>query len=250
MDDGVAPRLLTVSHCLLNPFSQVKDRRHGKEAARYAVSRALQAGVGLLQLPCPEFTAEGPNRWAKTYEQYDTVYFRRHSRELIEPLVLQLREYLADGAVLVGVIGVEGSPSCGAYRVCIGEDWGGCFDPPGPGEPWLPPPTAKVMGRGVFLETLADALEEQGWAVPVLGVPPDSAPPEELETFRGAVELMMSESGLEALDGEAEGADPAAPADEDSTAEDSADEAGEAGEETRGGEAPDPWEEGDLRDWA
>jgi hypothetical protein len=171
----------------------------------------------VIQLPCPEFSFEGPNRWAKSYQQFDTVFFREHCAGILLSLLQQLQEYVADGAQLVGVIGMEGSPSCGAYKISVAEDWGGCFDPPSEGGPWLPPPGGKVVGRGVFLETLSESLEELGWTVPVIGVPKDSAPPDELETFRGAVELMMSHQGLEAL-GEPK-------------------------------EAPDPWEEGDLQDW-
>lgn len=220
MDDGVTPRLLMVSHCLLNPYSQVKGRRTAKQSAQFAISRALQAGVGLLQLPCPEFTFEGPNRWAKVREQYDTVFFREHSQRLMEPLFDQLQEYLEDGSRLLGVLGVDGSPSCGAYHVSVGEGWGGCYDKPAPEAPWIPPPTAKILGRGVFLQVVAEGLEARGWSVPVLGVLPDNAPAAELETFRGAIELMFSEEGLEAF---------------------------EAGEEESGQE--DPWERGDLEDW-
>lgn len=196
MDDGVAARILLVSHCLLNPYSQVKGRRTPKETARLAVSRAVMQGVGLFQLPCPEFTSEGPDRWAKSYQQYDTVYFRRHCAGLVEPVLEQLREYVADGTRVVGVIGVEGSPSCGAYQVGTAEGWGGCFDPAADGGPWIPPPAAKEVGRGVFLQTLTDALEGEGWEIPVIAVPKDSADPETLEAYRGAVELMLSEAGL------------------------------------------------------
>lgn len=207
------PRLLMVSHCLLNPFSQVKGRRAPKQAARFAVTRAVQAGVGLIQLPCPEFTYEGPDRWAKCYEQYDTGYFRAHSHRLVEPVIEQLREYVEDGARVVGLIGVEGSPSCGAYQVYSGQGWGGCFDRQPDGSPWPVPGGGKRTGRGVFLEIVAAALEEEGWPIPVVGVPGDDAPPEVLEHFRGAVELMMSEAGLEAWDGEEPTSeDPAEPA--------------------------------------
>lgn len=196
MDDGVDARILLVSHCLLNPYSQVKGRRTPKETARLAVSRAVMAGVGLFQLPCPEFTFEGPDRWSKSYQQYDTVFFRRHCKTLLEPVLEQLREYVADGTRLLGVIGVEGSPSCGAYQIGTAEGWGGCFDPPEEGGPWVPPPSGKELGRGVFLATLADGLEAEGWELPVIAVPKDSAAPEILEEYRGAVELMLSEQGL------------------------------------------------------
>lgn len=230
MDDGVDARLLLVSHCLLNPYSQVKGRRTPKATARFAVGRAIEAGVGLMQLPCPEFTAEGPNRWAKSYQQFDTEFFRRHCRELVAPVVEQLREYVADGTRLCGVIGVEGSPSCGAYRVGSASGWGGCFDDAADGGRWEAPPAEKVLGRGVFLAAVADALEGEGWAVPVIGVPKDAAPAETLAEFRAAVDLMLGEAGLEALSPEATG---------DAAADGPAD-------------APsgDPFLDGELRDWA
>lgn len=191
MGDGVDARLLVVSHCLLNPYSSVKGRRTPKETARLVVGRAVAEGVGLVQLPCPEFTIEGPNRWAKSYEQYDQTFFRDHCARLVEPVVDQLREYVADGTRVLGVIGVEGSPSCGAYAVSSGEEWGGCFDDGPDGAPWRPGKSGKVTGRGIFLAALAGALEAEGWEIPVTGVPKDSADTETLEGFARTVELMV-----------------------------------------------------------
>lgn len=207
MNDGVDARLLMVSHCLLNPYSQVKGRRTPKEAARFAISAAVQAGVGVVQMPCPEFTYEGPNRWAKSYAQYDTTYFRNHCAALVEPVVEQLREYVADGTQVLGVIGVMGSPSCGAYMVGTADGWGGCFDDGPEGQPWRPPPGGKVTGRGVYLQAVSDALEAEGWEIPVLAVPPDKAGPEVLERFRAGVELMLA-GELDASVDDGRGAEP------------------------------------------
>ncbi len=200
MDDGVRARVLLVSHCLLNPFSAVKGRRTPKDTARYAVAAAVEAGVGLLQLPCPEFTWEGPNRWAKSFEQYDNAFYRRHCDELVAPVMEQLVEYVRDGTEVVGVIGVGGSPSCGAYQVAKGEDWGGCFDPAADGGPWEPPPIVKEVGRGVFLDALTQAIEAAGWEVPVVAVPKDTADAETLEKFRRAVRLMVGATGAHGAD--------------------------------------------------
>lgn len=196
MDDGAKPRILLVSHCLLNSYSSVKGRRAPKEMARRLVMAMLEEGVGVFQLPCPEFTYEGPNRWAKSYEQYDTTFFRTHCRDLVEPVRHQVREYVKDGARILGVIGVGGSPSCGAFHVYEGADWGGCFDKGPDGSPWQVPGGGKVHGRGVFLEAVAQALLEEGVDVPVLELPKDDADAATVAHFEKVLARLLSEAGV------------------------------------------------------
>ncbi len=80
----------------------------------------------LLQLPCPELTLYGSIRWGHVKEQFDNVFFRAHCRRILEPLVEQLAEYAAhpERFRILGIVGIDGSPSCGVSVTCRGR-WGG-----------------------------------------------------------------------------------------------------------------------------
>lgn len=126
-------RILLVSHCLLNTASKLKgfdeEQSASEEALRRQVlKRAVDQGVQLLQLPCPEFLQYGAKRWGHTYDQFNNVFFRQRCREMLQPVLLQLKEYLANPEEfeVLGVLGIDGSPSCGVTYTCR-AGWGGEF---------------------------------------------------------------------------------------------------------------------------
>lgn len=70
--------------------------RSEEQLRREVLREAVDSGVQLLQLPCPEFVMYGSLRWGHTYEQFDNTFYRSRCRELLEPVVQQLKEYMAD----------------------------------------------------------------------------------------------------------------------------------------------------------
>jgi predicted secreted protein len=113
-----------LAHCHLNANTKV----HG--LATYAGIRSdviaplVLAGVGVVQLPCPEATFLGMARWGMTREQYDTVAYRRHCEAIAAPVIDTLCQLAADGCTIEVVLGVDGSPSCGVTRTCQGYTGG------------------------------------------------------------------------------------------------------------------------------
>ncbi|MEL7609159.1 MAG: CD3072 family TudS-related putative desulfidase [Bacillota bacterium] len=163
-------KIMLVCHCVLNPASKVRSfesgERQEEEMLRLGAARALLArGAGLLQLPCPEFTLYGACRWGHVREQLDNPFFRAHCRRLLAPVLEQLAEYVAhpERFHVLGVLGIDGSPSCGVCETCAG-DWGG--EPFCAGIQRTLSPAPKTKGRGVFLEELALLLNERGLKLP------------------------------------------------------------------------------------
>lgn len=111
-----------------------------------ATNWAMSQGYGLLQLPCPEFTFLGLDRPPMTYEEYNTVEYREHCREILQPVVKQMVDYRDAGYELVGALGIGTSPSC---------------DPT----------------RGVFMEELRRLLQEHGIDLTTWWYLPDTADP-------------------------------------------------------------------------
>jgi predicted secreted protein len=123
-------KLFVVSHCILNTASKV-EMDESRLANEYEEKKQFfdlvhSQGIQLLQLPCPEFLLYGSRRWGHVKEQFEHPHFQESCREMLRPILLQLQEYQSNPErfEVLGVISVEGSPSCGYERTCTG-DWGG-----------------------------------------------------------------------------------------------------------------------------
>ena len=134
-----------------------------EDLRRKFLKKALDAGVQIVQLPCPEFTLYGAHRWGHVSEQFDNPFFRNHCRKILEPIMEQMEEYLTCGEFfeILGVVGVDGSPSCGVDYTCS-ADWYGAFDC----NPRLPDMLGEckmVKRPAIFMQELIDMLKERGW---------------------------------------------------------------------------------------
>jgi predicted secreted protein len=159
--------VVVVAHCHLNANTKVHGLADYRGARRDVLVPLLSAEIGIMQLPCPEAGHLGMARWGMSREQYDTVAYRRHCREIIRPLVDSLIELAADGCAIERVIGVDGSPSCGVARTCVGYE-GGEISSLAEGHGM--PRCTLVEGRGVFMQELEEMLSEAGLDVPFEGV--------------------------------------------------------------------------------
>ncbi|HJD45560.1 MAG TPA: hypothetical protein H9909_01830 [Candidatus Mediterraneibacter norfolkensis] len=169
--------ILLVSHCILNTASKVvlydkKEIEAEEDLRRKFVGEALRKGVQFIQLPCPEFTLYGSRRWGHVSTQFDNPFFRDHCSKQLDPVILQLKEYVAhkDRFHVIGILGIDGSPSCGVDRTCFGQ-WGGSF-----GERTDLKETLDSVkcaaGSGVLIDVLKKRLETEGLTreVPVVGL--------------------------------------------------------------------------------
>ena len=153
-------------HCILNVNSKIMGLALYAGAFERVVKKYLAAGIGMIQLPCPELTYLGLKRWGMTRDQYDTPYYRRHCTTILTPYVDQIVDYTRNGYQVEAVIGVDGSPSCGVHRTCIGYR-GGMIG----GEP--SPQFEELQEPGVFIRTLAEMLNAQGLSIPMEAIRED-----------------------------------------------------------------------------
>ncbi len=125
---------MLISHCIINQNAVV----HGLERARGAypfVKRLIDEGIAFIQLPCPEFLLQGADRKPMSYEDYQGIKgYRKACRELVLPILVQLRMYREEGYTYLGVIGIAESPNC-----------------------------ALQNRRGVLMEVLCEALQNAGF---------------------------------------------------------------------------------------
>ncbi len=168
-------KIAVVCHCMLNPASKVlcrdeQESRHETYMRNAALHDLHDREVGLLQLPCPEFTLYGPLRWGVVREQADNVFFRAHCRRILEPVVEQLCEYAAHPELfeVLGIVGIDGSPSCGVSKTCSGDWFGELFA--GSNEQRKLSPAKEAECSGVFMEELIGLLNQRGLTLPVFSL--------------------------------------------------------------------------------
>jgi len=125
----------------------------------------MEKGVGVVQLHCPETRLHGIQRLPMPKNTYDKPEIRASYAAQAREEVLQLREFVKNGAEIVAVVGAEASPSCGINIV-------GRWKPDVPLETRrFPEDIDFIEGRGVFMEEFEKALAAEGIKLAWIGVP-------------------------------------------------------------------------------
>jgi hypothetical protein len=105
-DDKRGKKVVLVAHCILNQNAKIDRCAHYPGAMREVVQTLVEAGVGLVQMPCPELMIMGLDRQVDraavtTIEAEDTrVGWHMASRgvrplphQMAGDLVFQIEEY-------------------------------------------------------------------------------------------------------------------------------------------------------------
>ena len=161
--DRRSQKIVVVTHCILNQNARVFGIASHPGMIPEIVEVLKAHNVGVVQMPCPELTYEGLNRWSHTKEQYATPMFRRHCQQIATSITDQIQEYLKNGFKVYAILGVDGSPTCGVNRTSMGfrgGDVGKATRLKG----------RLVEGSGVFMEELRAELEKKRVSILMRGV--------------------------------------------------------------------------------
>lgn len=118
---GFTSSVLVVSHCLLN--KSVRWWQEGKPPERNIglsseiVQYALRRNIGLIQMPCPEFTFCGNPRPSRTKDDYERLEgFKEHCEKLAKSFAEQIIKLITMSRIpqihIIAVVGIKRSPSC------------------------------------------------------------------------------------------------------------------------------------------
>jgi uncharacterized protein YbbK (DUF523 family) len=122
-----------LSHCLLNENTRYLGGAGRPGCVREIVDACGDAGLGIVQLPCPEERAWGgvhkrrllrlygsdrwlPGRLRRHLLPALLAYTRWVYRRLARDAARRVGDYRRTGHEVVAVVGVDGSPSCGVAR--------------------------------------------------------------------------------------------------------------------------------------
>lgn len=122
--------LIFLSHCILNKSSKVFCDEHGLDEEykirNQLLKLILKKDIQVVQLPCPEFILYGSRRWGHVKDQFEHPFFKEQCKKMLSPIITQIIEYKSypNDYNVIGIVSVEGSPSCG-YKLSCRGNWGG-----------------------------------------------------------------------------------------------------------------------------
>lgn len=111
LDDKRERRVIFISHCWLNINTRFPQGAAFQGANEPLVKTLLDSGLGIIQMPCPEYEVLGLEKYA--YGDIVLEPLRAKFREVAQVVVKQIKDYLALGFEIVGILGMNPSPSCG-----------------------------------------------------------------------------------------------------------------------------------------
>lgn len=144
-------KVIFVSHCLLNQNVKSLGRERAQGAIKELVELFAESGVGIVQLPCPQLDFNGGlHRTSKQKEACDTKKYRDFCRNLSKLILQQIEKYLEKDYNVLGILGVEFSPTCAVHQLENGS--------------------RNVPGKGIFFEEFEGEMRKKNFQVPIVGV--------------------------------------------------------------------------------
>lgn len=156
-------RVILVAHCVLNQNSISDGTADYPGSDQALVELLLASKVGIVQLPCPELMCLGldrgnPDGGCCTLLVENTLIRRamtqrsaaRKLKSLARSVVYQISEYRKHGFDVLGIVGINRSPSCGVESTSRNN--------------------REVKGRGVFMEALSRELKRNRVNARMLGI--------------------------------------------------------------------------------
>lgn len=168
-------KIILICQCLINPYCRVHILGQNFPLSLELTTYLMRRHVGIIQYLCPETTALGLMRNPQGRQQYDSIFFRDHCKDLLKTPLLMVQEFLKNKYRLCCFIGLENSPTCGIHwgkhKVNrYGTESPNPMDQPGKDEPVL---------MGIMAEILEEELAKDNIHVPFLEFPALSEPASE-----------------------------------------------------------------------
>lgn len=162
-EDKRSKQILLLAHCLLNQNSISDGTADFPGQFREVIDLIIEKHIGILQLPCPELLCLGLDRGDRDggHRELLTENSRirnlmtrsanmKRVKRLVRLIVCQVEEYRKFGFEILGLIGIDRSPSCGVDTTSIHD--------------------REEKGRGIFIHVLLEELAGRGISIEAVGV--------------------------------------------------------------------------------
>jgi predicted secreted protein len=188
-EDNRSRKLILVAHCVLNQNSISDGTADFPSQFSEVVELLMENQVGIIQLPCPELTCLGLDRQDTAGAQRELLSENTRIRGLMEgehnlrelrdrsdDVVTQVGEYRRHGFDVLGLIGINRSPSCGVETTSRNA--------------------REEPGKGVFVAAIEERLRTHGITLRMIGVK-TSAVAESLAKVRELIRKSGRDDGKE-----------------------------------------------------
>lgn len=132
LKDNRSMEVIFISHCLLNINTRYLGGAFRRSSVNEVIMEAMEKGMGIIQIKCPEQYAWGgvlkriiwlpfdsKNSFAYFFRRFFIPLFVFYThlvyRKIAISLIADIYDYIKSGFTVRGIIGVDGSPSCGVY---------------------------------------------------------------------------------------------------------------------------------------
>lgn len=167
-------KIIVLSHCILNRATRWWRKGKSLKGHRGMATQILELlssfHIGVIQLPCPEFTFCGNPRPPRTVDEYMSLPgFLGHCARLADETARYLKSLIENAREppirIVAILGIERSPACGVECTPVGRGDEKRYE----------------RRKGIFIDLLIKSLRNLGIEIPVIGVDLDR--PEDLLTI-------------------------------------------------------------------
>lgn len=143
-------KVVFVSHPILNQNTMPKGTSKASGVVKEVIDVISEAGIGIIQLPCPETEYVGLDRKTKTKDAMDNKKYRKHCQKMAKAILKQAELYKAKKYSIVGILGVERSPTWAVHQLQNGH--------------------RNVPGKGILIEEIENAMRKKNFQIPIVGV--------------------------------------------------------------------------------
>lgn len=190
LPDQRGRRVVFLSHCLLNENTRYLGGACRTSCVREVLEQCMDQGVGMVQMPCPEQEVWGGVLKTRMLALYGStarafpgvvkallpiglLYVRWAYRAMARKVAAQLDDYVSSGFSVVGIVGIDGSPTCGVGTTIDLAGFVGDMLRADRGTLTTGNQNAAVRkharrGKGLFVEELERALRARNLRVPLL----------------------------------------------------------------------------------
>ena len=161
--DGRSKRVVFLAHCLLNQNAISDGTAVYPAAFNDVIDLFLTNEIGIVQMPCPEFTCLGLDRGnpdgafdpvvkenTRIRKEMQRTAVYNQLQVLTDQVVSQILEYTKHGFQVVGIIGANRSPNCGVDTTSDHNE--------------------EIPGQGLFMAAIAEKLKQNNCSVPMVGL--------------------------------------------------------------------------------
>lgn len=162
-NDGRSKKVVFVAHCLLNQNSISDGTAVYPAAFKEVIDYFLNADIGIVQMPCPEFSCLGLDRGniygADSPVVVENTRIRKEMKKditnkkldrLADYVIRQIAEYHRYGFEVIGIVGADRSPNCGVNTTSDNN--------------------MEIEGMGLFMEKIFKGLAKESMTIPMLGI--------------------------------------------------------------------------------